>query len=113
MNRTPGIVLILFFLLSVVQSWGAALQVADSSEFRYGVDHKRNVQLKFDAFGNGAPQHYTEKKVYVGEWMEVDYENAASNGQVEDWQQKTTENLYHLRLTPSKLQHTWLQNFDG
>ncbi len=90
MNRTPGIVLILFFLLSVVQSWGAALQVADSSEFRYGVDHKRNVQLKFDAFGNGAPQHYTEKKVYVGEWMEVYYENAASGAGQEDWQQKTT-----------------------
>ena len=55
------------------------------SEFRYGVDHQRNVHLKFDQFSNG-PLHYTEKKVYVGEFMEVDYLNTPTKG----WEQKTT-----------------------
>lgn len=62
------------------------------SEFRYGVDHQRNVHLKFDtsdtSTDGGKPLHYTHKKVYVGSLMEIDYENAITSGSSTDWEQK-------------------------
>ncbi len=62
------------------------------SEFRYGVDHQRNVHLKFDTSDStssgGKPLHYTTKKVYVGSLMEIDYENAVTSGSGQDWEQK-------------------------
>ena len=56
------------------------------NEFHYNAARSRILHLDYDAVSNGAPQHYTLKRVYAfGANMEVDYKNTTTSGAGRTW----------------------------